>query len=332
MPPSICRGSRNQMDGQAGAAGQADEPPAQRLIAGVIRGLMRATMGPALRVGRPIEQRRRREARLTRLLRIPPGVEFRSAVCGTIPCESVAVRGAAPAGRAVLYLHGGGYCQGSPATHRIITGHLALRSAARVVAADYRLAPERPFPAAVEDAVAAYRGLLAEGFAPSATVIAGDSAGAGLAVAAALSLRRDGLPQPAALVLFSPWVDLTLGALGPPPPGEFMITRPWLEECARFYLAGHPAEDPLASPIGADLHDLPPTLIQVGTDELLLTDSRRLHAALKAAGVEAMLQEFPRRWHVFQLNAGLLADANRALATAGEFVRSRASVVSAGGQ
>jgi len=261
---------------------------------------------------------------LTRLLTAPSGVEFRSTVCGTVPCESVAVRGAAPAGRAVLYLHGGGYCQGSPATHRIITGQLALESGARVVAADYRLAPEEPFPAAVEDAVAAYRGLLADGFAPSATVIAGDSAGGGLAVAAALSLRRDGLPQPAALVLFSPWVDLALGALGPPPPGEFMITRLWLEECARFYLAGHPATDPLVSPVAADLLGLPPTLIQVGTDELLLTDSRRLHAALTAAGVEATLHEFAHRWHVFQLNAGLLADANRALAAAGAFVRSHA--------
>jgi acetyl esterase/lipase len=313
-------------------AGDADESFAQRLIAGVIRGLMRATMVPALRVGRPMEQRRRREARLTRFMRTPPGVEFRSTVAGTIPAESVTMRGVAPAGRAVLYLHGGGYCQGSPATHRIITGHLALQSAARVVAADYRLAPEQPYPAAVEDAVAAYRGLLAEGFAPSATVIAGDSAGAGLAVAAALSLHQVGLPQPAALVLFSPWVDLGLGALGPPPPGEFMITKPWLEECARFYLAGHPATDPLASPIAADLRGLPPTLIQVGTDELLLTDSRRLHAALTAAGVEATLQEFAHRWHVFQLNAGVLADANRALAAAGEFVRSRATVVSAGGQ
>jgi acetyl esterase/lipase len=111
-----------------------------------------------------------------------------------------------------------------------------------------------------------------------------------------------------------------------------MITKPWLEECARFYLAGHPATDPLASPIAADLHGLPPTLIQVGTDELLLTDARRLRAALTAAGVEATLQEFAHRWHVFQLNAGLLADANRALGAAGAFVRSHARAVPAGGQ
>lgn len=312
--------------------GDANESLVQRQVAGVMRGLMRATLLPAFRAGRPIGEQRRLLGRLSRLMMAPRGVEYQTTVCGGVPGVSVTVRGAPPARRAVLYLHGGGYCLGSPATHRIITGHLAVTCAARVFAADYRLAPERPFPAAVEDAVAAYRGLLAEGFAPGATVIAGDSAGGGLAVAAVLSLRQDGLPKPAALVLFSPWADLTLGALGSPPRGEILITKPWLEECARFYLAGHPAADPLASPIGADLHDLPPTLIQVGTDELLLTDSRRLHAALTAAGVEAMLQEFPRRWHVFQQNAGLLADANRALAAAGEFVRSRAIVVSARGQ
>jgi acetyl esterase/lipase len=306
--------------------GRADESSAQRLIAGVTRGLIRATLGPTLEAGRPIEQRRRRQARVSGLMRVPRGVDCQATACGDVPGESVTVRGAPPAGRAVLYLHGGGYCQGSPATHRIITGHLALQGAARVFAADYRLAPENPFPAAVEDAVAAYRGLLAEGVAPNAIVIAGDSAGGGLAVAAALSLRQLGVPRPAALVLFSPWVDLGLGALGPPPPGEFMVTKPWLEQCARFYLAGHPAADSLASPIAADLHGLPPTLIQVGTDELLLTDSRRLHAALEAAGVEAVLQVFPRRWHVFQLLAGLLEDADRALAAAGEFVCSRTAL------
>jgi len=306
--------------------GRAGESSAQRLIAGVTRGLMRATLGPAFKAGHPIERRRRRQARVSGLMRVPRGVDCRETACGDVPGESVTVRGAPPAGRAVLYLHGGGFCQGSPTTHRIITGHLALQCVARVFATDYRLAPENPFPAAVEDAVAAYRGLLAEGVAPNAIVIGGDSSGGGLAVAAALRLRQLGVPRPAALVLFSPWVDLTLGALGPPPPGEFLITKPFLEECARLYLAGHSAEDPLASPIEADLHDLPPTLIQVGTDELLLTDSRRLHAALEAAGVEAMLQVFPRRWHVFQLLAGLLEDADRALAAAGEFVRSRTAL------
>ena len=311
------------MSRQSGAGRDRGESPAQRLIAGITRSGMRLMLRPVLRAGLPVEQQRRRLARVGRLTPTPRSVEYRAAFCGSVPGESVTVRGAPPAGCAILYLHGGGYCVGSPASHRVITGHLASRCAARVFAAAYRLAPEEPFPGAVDDAVAAYRGLLADGVAPSQIAIAGDSAGGGLAVATALRLRQLGLPQPAALVLFSPWVDLGLGALQPPSSGEVTLTKPWLAECARVYLAGHPADDPLASPIAADLRGLPPTLIQVGADELLLTDSRRLHAALVAAGVEAELQEYPRRWHVFQLNAGLLADANRALDAAGEFVRSR---------
>ena len=315
------------MSGWGGTGREGGELPAEQLIAAVTRVLMRAMLRPVLRAGLPIEQRRRRMARVSRLSPAPRGVEYRASVCGDIPGQSVTVRGAPPAGRAVLYLHGGGYCVGSPASHRVITANLARRCAARVFAAAYRLAPEHPLPAAVDDAVAAYRGLLDDGFAPGATAIAGDSAGGGLAIATALRLRELGVPQPAALVLFSPWVDVSLGALGPPPPGEIIITKAWLAECARFYLAGQPPEDRLASPINADLRGLPPTLIQVGTDELLLTDARRLHAALVSAGVEAELQEYPRRWHVFQLNAGLLADANRALDAAGTFVRSRTPAV-----
>ncbi len=322
-------GEAQQPDGHGGTWRDGAESPAQRLIAGVTRGLMRATARPTFRAGRPIEQQRRRVARVGRLTPTPRGVGFRATTCGSVPGELVTVQSAAPADRVILYLHGGGYCVGSPATHRVMTGHLASRTAARVFAAAYRLAPEHPFPAALDDAVAAYSGLLAEGVAPSDVAIAGDSAGGGLAVATLLRLGQLGVPLPAALVLFSPWVDLGLGALEAPPPGEILITRPWLEKCARFYLAGRSAEDPLASPLRADLRGLPPTLIQVGTDELLLTDSRRLHAALVAAGVEAELQEYPRRWHVFQMNAGLLADADRALDAAGAFIRSRAAAPTA---
>jgi len=294
----------------------------QRLTAAILRTTLRATLLPAFRAGRPIDQQRRRLARVTRLTLPPRGVEYRATECGGIPGESVTMRGATPTGRAVLYLHGGGYCLGSPATHRVITGRLALQCEANVFAADYRLAPEHPFPAALDDAVAAYRGLLAEGYAPAGLTVAGDSAGGGLAVGAALRLRELGVPLPGALVLFSPWVDLTLKALVPPAAGDIMITEPWIEECARFYLAGRAADEPLASPIAADLRALPRTLIQVGTDELLLSDSRRLRSALVAAGVTATLQEYSRRWHVFQVNAGLLADANRALAGAADFIRS----------
>jgi acetyl esterase/lipase len=197
---------------------------------------------------------------------------------------------------------------------------LSRHCAARVFVADYRLAPENSFPAALDDAVAAYLGLLAEGTRPPDAVIAGDSAGGGLTVATAVALRDRGAPGPGALVCFSPWVDLSLARLGPSPPGEVMLERPWIEACAEAYLAGASAAEPLASPIEADLRGLPSTLIQVGSDELLLPDSRRLHERLLAAGVPARLEEYADRWHVFQANAGMLRDADRALASVARFV------------
>ncbi|HVN42342.1 MAG TPA: alpha/beta hydrolase [Steroidobacteraceae bacterium] len=296
------------------------ETALQALIAAVLRVSLKMTLLRAFRAGLPVAEQRRRLALVSRLTLVPRDVEFRRAERGGVAGEFVTPRDGVPAERAILYLHGGGYCTGSPATHRAITGRLAKLCRASVFAADYRLAPEHPFPAALDDAVAAYRGLLDEAPARPITV-AGDSAGGGLSVAAALRLREAGLPRPASLVLLSPWVDLELDHLGPPPSGEVMITRPWIGECARFYLADHDARDPCASPVNADLMGLPPTLVQVGLDEVLLEDARRMVRALREAAVPVTGQEFPRRWHVFQANAGLLADANRALAQVGDFVR-----------
>jgi acetyl esterase/lipase len=301
------------------STGSPVEPLFERLVAAVLRVVLRASLLPTFRAGRPVAEQRRRLRNIARFIPVPRGLEFHAATCGGITGEAVAEHAAR--GDAVLYLHGGAYCVGSPATHRAITGSLARRGATRVFAPDYRLAPEHPFPAAIDDAVAAYRGLLGEGVESRRIAIAGDSAGGGLAVATAVRLRELGLPMPAALVLFSPWVDLSVQHPEPPRPEEVMLSGAWITECARLYAGSRGLTDPLASPIGADLRGLPPTLIQVGTDDALLADSRRLHAALAAAGVHAELQEYPRRWHVFQLNAGLLADANRALETAGRFLR-----------
>ncbi len=295
----------------------------ERLIAAVLRRTLRATLLPTFRPGRPIPEQRRRLALVTRLTLPARGVDFTATTSGGVPGEFVQTRGLATARGTVLYLHGGAYCVGSPATHRAITSHIARRTAARVFVADYRLAPEHPFPAALDDAVAAYRALLRDGGSPQRIAIIGDSAGGGLALATALRLRELGDPLPAALVLFSPWVDLGDPDRGVEPAGEVMLSRAWTAECARLYLAGRDSGDPLASPINGDLRGLPPTLVQVGQDELLLADSRRLHAALAAAGVPVELQEYPRRWHVFQVNAGVLADANRALDSVAGFLRER---------
>jgi acetyl esterase/lipase len=231
----------------------------------------------------------------------------------------------------VLYLHGGAYCIGSPVTHRAITSRLALRAPARVFALDYRLAPEHPFPAAVDDACTAYSGLVASGVRPERIVIAGDSAGGGLAVAAAMRLRLLRQPLPAALYLICPWANLHGGhspaVQGNVPCDEFerdWISRDWLDECANFYLAGHDAADPLASPVHGDTSGLPPTLIQAGEDELLLGDARQLHASMRAAGIATTLTVHPRRWHVFQVHGGMLRDADRALDEAAAFMRDRA--------
>jgi acetyl esterase/lipase len=293
----------------------------ERLVAAVLRTVLRATLLPTFRSGRPIPEQRRRLELITRLTLPARGVVYAAASCGGVPGEFVRARDVAPGSGAILYLHGGAYCVGSHVTHRSVTSHLARRTVANIFVADYRLAPEHPCPAAVDDAIAAYRGLREQGWAPGQVAFVGDSAGGGLALATALRLRDLGEPLPAALVLFSPWVDLGHPDRGAPPRGEIMISLPWVQECARLYLAGRDARDPLASPIHGDMRGLPPTMIQVGQDEILLQDSRRLHAALAAANVPVQLQEYARRWHVFQANAGVLADADRALESAAGFLR-----------
>ena len=293
----------------------------QRMTASVLRRAVMASLMRCFRAGRPVAQQRRWLTILSNVSRLPHGASMVAANVGGVPGEWVEARSGDAARRVVLYLHGGAYCVGSPATHRALTGRLAPRCAARVFAADYRLAPEHPFPAAVDDAVAAYSGLLAAGYEPAGIFLVGDSAGGGLCLAAALRLREMGLPQPGAMALFSPWTDLSLQQLGPEPPGEVMITRAWTSECAGFYLAGRDAREPLASPVFADLRGLPRVLIQAGTDEVLLPDSERMHAKLLASGVPSTLHVFPRRWHVFQLQAGLLRDADRALDEVAAFIR-----------
>lgn len=300
------------------------ETPGQRLVAGVLRTVLRAAIGATFRPDLPFEKQRSRLLKVTRLTLPPRSVKFAPSHSDGVGGEWATVRGSEHAKLTVLYLHGGGYCVGAPATHRAITGHLAARCRARVFAADYRLAPEHAFPAAVDDAVSAYRGLLDQGIAPADLVIAGDSAGGGLSVAAALRLRELGLPLPRALVLFSPWVDLAPGQRSAPPPGEVVLTVPWITQCAHAYVARSDARHPLISPINAKLAGLPPTLIQVGTDEILLGDSQRLRDGLQAAGVTVGYEEYPRRWHVFQANAGVLADANRALDSVARFIQAAA--------
>jgi acetyl esterase/lipase len=185
-----------------------------------------------------------------------------------------------------------------------------------VFAANYRLAPEHPFPAALDDAIACFQSLRQAG----PVVIAGDSAGAGLALATAIAARQRNIDQPAALVLFSPWADLTASACPDDAPNDAMLRADWLRSCAAAYLADQPATAPLASPLLHDLAGLPPTLIQAGSDELLYDLALRTHDALFAAGCAVRCEIIPNRWHAFQLLAGSLPSADAAVARAGQFI------------
>jgi len=240
------------------------------------------------------------------------------------PAEWVAAPGA-HADRAVLYLHGGGYVIGSCNTHRNLAYNLSAASKARVLLLDYRLAPEEPFPAPVEDAVGAYGWLLGEGFAAGRLAVAGDSAGGGLTVAALVALRYRGQPMPAAGLCLSPWVDMEgVGASMAAKEGEDpSLNQDLLLWFSERYLAGADPRAPLAAPIYADLAGLPPLLVQVGTAEVLLDDSLRLVERARAAGVDVSLDVAHDMIHVWHLFAPILDEAGEAIARAGAFLRGR---------
>jgi monoterpene epsilon-lactone hydrolase len=227
--------------------------------------------------------------------------------------------------RCILYFHGGAYVAMSARTHRSLTSRLALWSDASLFALDYRLAPEHPFPAALEDALAAYRALAAAGVTPSRTVLAGDSAGGGLALALLLALRDQHDPLPAAAVLFSPWTDLaaTGGSIIANDAADILHFGSSVVRQARHYLGDTPATHPLASPVYADLTSLPPLLIQVGDSEVLLDDSRRVFESARKVGVEATLQIWPGVPHGWQIFAPVLPEARAALRQASAFIAAR---------
>ena len=225
--------------------------------------------------------------------------------------------------RAVLYLHGGGYVIGSLDSHRHLASEVGRAAGARCLALHYRLAPEHPFPAAVEDALAGYRYLLDAGFAPGHIALAGDSAGGGLVVAAMLAIRGDGLPQPGCGWCISPWVDLacTGASMQDNAARDPTVQKPGVLEMAGIYLAGADPRSPLASPIHGDLRGLPPLLIQVGAVETLLDDSLMLARAASLADVYVDLQVWPEMIHVWHLFFPMLAAGRRAIEAGGAFVR-----------
>lgn len=232
----------------------------------------------------------------------------------------------------LLYLHGGAYALGSAAAAAGLAADLARRSGTRAVSIDYRLAPEHPYPAAVHDAAAAYHALLDSGVPASHIAVAGESAGAGLAVATLLAARAAELPQPAAAVLLSPWIDLTLSgaSITGKAAADPALTADGLRRRAADYVAGASPTDPLISPLFADLTGLPPLLIQVGSSEILLDDATALAARAAAADVAVTLQVTPGVPHVFQGFAAILDEGEAALSRAGSFLRSHLPATSPG--
>lgn len=244
--------------------------------------------------------------------------------CDGVPGEWIAAPGVDP-DTVIYYLHGGGYTIGSIDSHRSMISRISRATGARALAIDYRLAPEDPYPAALEDSLTAYRWLLAQSVYPSRVVIAGDSAGGGLTLATLIALRDAGEPLPGAACVISPWTDMEST-------GNSVETRAELDPMirvddertvAKAYLNGHDPRDPLVSPYLADLRGLPPTLIHVGDHEVLLDDSTRLEKKAKADGVDVTLEVWDEMFHVWHFFASMLPEGQQAIDRIGEFVREK---------
>ena len=274
-----------------------------------------------------VAARRARFERQARLLWTPRGTQIQPVAIDSIKGEWVIPPNAAPRG-AILYLHGGAYILGSARTHRGLVARDRTGGRLRALSLDYRLAPEDPFPAGRDDVLAALAYLERQGFPTAELVLAGDSAGGGLVLSTLLTLRERGLPQPAGAALLSPWADLagevasrqTRAAADP-------YLKPGDSPAARAYAAAAPLNDPLISPVHADLTGLPPLLIQVGTDEILLDDSVILAARAQRAGVPVQLQIYKHVWHVWHFFAPVLAQARAAIAAVGAFAQAHAAPV-----
>jgi monoterpene epsilon-lactone hydrolase len=271
------------------------------------------------------EQRTRIDALARRGIRLPKGITACSVQVDGVHGEWLEPQWVDPH-KAILYLHGGGYCICSIDTHRGLAARIALSSNCRVLIIDYRLAPEHKYPAALEDALKSYHWLLRQGIDPEKIGVGGDSAGGGLTIATALSLRDAGKPLPAALFLISPWTDLTFT-------GESLQSRKASDPIfggdremlpfAPAYYGDHDPTDPLISPIFSQPAGLPPTLIQVGNDEMLLDDSTRMDEKLKEAGVDTRIQIWTGMWHVFQAFAPYNPESQKAIDEIGKFLQER---------
>ena len=270
----------------------------------------------------PIEKMRAFFEKEAQMVPVAEDVVCETVEMGGIPAEWISTPESSE-DRILFYLHGGGYCIGSLDTHRDMVSRIARAGRARALSVEYRLAPENPHPAALEDSLAAYRALLASGADPTRIIIGGDSAGGGLTMATLISLRDAGDPLAAAAVCLSPWTDLD-------ETGDSAITKadvdPMIKpdgekKMARNYAGGADLREPLLSPLYAELHGLPPMLIQVGTREVLLDDSTRFADRAREAGVDVTLEPWEEMFHVWQFFAFMLPEGKQAVDRLGEFIQ-----------
>lgn len=272
---------------------------------------------PDVQLLRPLMQQM--EARTSRL---PAGIAVEDLSLGGIPTERLSAPGADES-RTFLYIHGGGFVGGSPRTHRPLTWRLAKQVGVPVHAIDYRLAPEYPYPAALDDCVAAYRALLDKGYAAKSIVVGGDSAGGNLTLALALRLKAEGVALPAALICLSPATDMTGTGASRHENAEAdsLFVEEMFDSLKPAYFHGLDERDPFLSPLFGDVTGFPPVLLQVGEREMLRDDSVRMAENLKAAGVETVLEVWPKVWHVWQLNADMLPEGREAITHITRFAR-----------
>jgi epsilon-lactone hydrolase len=268
------------------------------------------------------DQRARIDATMSQLP-VAEGVEARAVDVAGVPAIECRPSDLGADGPVVLYLHGGGFRIASALAYRSYTSHLAAAIGARVVSLDYRLAPEHPFPGALDDCVDAYTALLEEGVAADRLVVAGDSAGGGLAASLVLAARDRGLPAPAGIVCCSPWADLTVSAASYVTNADVdrLFSHGAASTAATMYLAGHDPTDPLVSPVFGDWTGAPPVLVQVGDVEVLLDDALRLAAVAGDAGVDVTLTVAPEMPHIWPMSYPAFPEAVEAVEEIADFVR-----------
>lgn len=282
---------------------------------------IRTTLRPALSPKTPVKLQRLCSDAASAIVLGPRGYKTKKQTIAQVPTVHIQPK-TTKSGLGILYLHGGGYVVGSSKSHTKLAAQIGNAAQAQVWLPEYRLAPEHPSPAALEDVIAVYKALLAQGQDPKKLMIAGDSAGGGLSLSTAIALRDAGLPLPAVLVLLSPWVDLSLSGstMKTHATQDAMLSKDWLAWCANNYCGQKSLTDPTCSPLYADLTGLPPILIHVGTEEVLLDDAKRLAEQAKNCDISTNLRVYDKVGHVFQFHAGILKESDDSIKRIGQFI------------